>query len=315
MLIAGFVLATAFIALALVLNSVIYTENLATRDTEARGSEAATYRADVADGAEALIEYANGNITVGGESYADIRDDFQESLRAMSNGTGRIQATDGERTAVRLAATTSGTRIGQFNDSDRDFTSDDDETTWRLARDVSGTRAYRINVTDSGLLPDAGSLADVVGDSFTLNVTDGTDKWNVSIYQADTTTETVVDVNGDAGGECVGSEDAEIDLTAGTVDSEPCEALLADGGTPFGSGVDDPYELYYDNADQMVGNFSAVLNASKSDVDLDANYDQSTTATPFAVEAIYAAKVTVIHESADLVYTTDVRAIPGEIDD
>ena len=302
MLIAGFVLATAFIALALILNSVIFTENLATRDTEARGSEAIAYQNDAVDGVETLVEFANRNFSVGSGVFSDIEDDFNTSVRSMNNGTARLQAGDGERTAITLQSTIEGRRLGQMNDSDRDFTAVDGSTDWDLATNVESTRAFRINVTDTDALLDTG-----LSDPFTVKVVNGPNEWEVEITKP-SLTDTRLNVVG--GGDCDGGVDPEMDLLAGTFDGERCGALE---DSPFGDGVPASYTLRFENANQVAGNFSVVVN-STDPANSDAEYD-SDTGTPFAAVAIYSATVHVTHESADIVYETDARAIPGESDD
>jgi len=302
MLVAAFVLAVTFIALAVMLNSVIYTENLATRGEDAHGSEAIAYRADMAAGTERLIEHVNENQT--GESYDDHVANLTTSIAAMDNGTAPIVATGGTRTKVSVMSVTRGTRIGQFNTS-RNFTDVGATTDWELANSIEGTRAFRINITDSSQLVEEDLISFLGGslDPFTVRVDDGTDDWAVRIYEDDTTTDVIVDVEG--GGECVAGSDPEIDLTAGTINGEPC------GPLSFGDGVSTPYSLRYEQADQIQGNFSLVVDSTS----FTSSHYSTDEDTPFADDgAIYAATIYVLHESADHVYATDAEAIPGEND-
>lgn len=302
MLVAAFVLAVTFIALAVMLNSVIYTENLATRGEDAHGSEAIAYRADVVAGTERLVEHVNENQT--GEPFDDHVANLSRSISSMDNSTAAIVATGGTRTNVSLMSVTRGTRVGQFNAS-RNFTDVGAAPDWELATSIEGTRAFRINITDSDELVEEDVVSFLGGgiDPFTVRVDDGTDDWAVRIYEDDATTDVIVDVQG--AGECQADAKPEIDLTAGTVDGEPCAPLA------FGAGVSTPYSLHYDSADKIQGNFSVVLNTTSFD---STNYN-SDEDTPFADdEVVYAATIYVLHESADHVYATDARAIPGEND-
>lgn len=303
-LIAGFLLAASFVALALVLNSVIYTENIATRAEEARGTDAIAYRADMVAGAEQLIEYANENQT----GFGTIQDGFEEGLQSLNNRTATQQAVDGTFAEVSFKGATQGTRIGQENPT-RNFTNVTGATEWELANTVDATRAFRINVTDSDELAEDGNLGLFGGgeDAFNVTVTDGSTDWRVRLYKDSdgslVSDETILDVEG--AGQCTAGEDPTVDLTAGTFNGTSCEALN------FAEGVSAPYRVSFGGADEVLGNFSVVVDSTSYEA---ANYD-SNTDTPFAVEAIYAATIHVTYESSTLDYETDARAVPGENDD
>ncbi|QSG11368.1 putative pilin/flagellin [Halapricum desulfuricans] len=294
MLIAGFVLAVAFLAVAVMLNAVIYSENLATRDEDARGAEAIAYRADMVDGAEQLIEYANANRS----TFANRTGEFNESVRAMYNSTALLQSTDGIATDLAVTGVTRGTFIGQFNAS-RTFTNDQELSSWTLVNNTYGTRAFRINITDQDALEDG------AGNGFTVHV-NGSATWSAEIY--DDGGNTTVDVDG--AGSCTVGSTPEIDLTAGTVDGSPCEALA------FGEDVSAPYSIEFENADAIAGNYSLVVNSTEYEDD---NYDgtnyHNDRDSPFVDdEAIYAATLRLRHESPDHVYATDATVVPGEND-
>jgi hypothetical protein len=303
MLVAGFVLAAAFIALALIMNSVIYTENLATRDAEARGAEALAYKSDTVDGAERLIEFENRNITVGEETFANIEENYTRSLRSMSNGSATIQSIDGERTQIELISTTEGTRFGQRNAS-RNFTDVNGLEVWEVANDIHGTRAFRINITNSDVLLDDTET----GIPFTVEVIGSSDTWSVEVRNVSGSPETELETstNGVTGVTCtLGEPDPEIDVIKGTVSGEQCP------GYEFGESVSKPYRIEYVAAQNITGNFSLVANTTSF---TGVNYDAETD-SPFNASAIYSAKVHVTHESTDIVYETDARARPGESDE
>ena len=291
MLVAGFVLAVSFIALAVMLNSVIYTENLATRGEDARGSEAIAYRADMVAGTEQLIEHANENEAM----FADRRDLLKTSIESMDDGTAPIAAIDGIRTETELMSTTQGTLIGQFNAS-RNFTNVGGDPDWELADSIEGTRAFRINITDSDELDETSP--------FMIRVDDGTDLWRVQIYNQSGTANTTLDVVG--GPTCdIGGLEPEIDVVAGSVDDQEC------AGYEFASNVSGSYMLEFQDSNDIQGNFSVVVNSTSYTA---GNYN-SDRDSPFADDqAIYAATIHVLHESSAHRYETDARAVPGEND-
>jgi len=283
MLIAAFVLAVSFLAVAVMLNAVIYSENLATRGEDARGSEAIAYRADIADGAGQLLEYANENET----TFGNRTEAFNRTLRPMYNDTARVQAIDGIATDLSVRSISEGTLVAQ-RDPTRDFTNATGSEQWVLAEDAAGTRAFRINVTDQS------ALASSTGDAFTVNVSDGSDEWSVSIYGNNTTT-TTIEINGSS--TCTVGSTPSIDMTGGKINGEPCESLV------FASGVAGDYDIKFDNADAIVGTVSLVANTTDYDPD-----------GPHVEAVIYSATLHLRHASADHVYATDVRVAPGESD-
>ena len=304
MLIAAFLLAASFVALALVLNSVIYTENIATRSEEARGSEAIFYKSDVVGGAEDIIEYENRNDTA---SYAVIEENYRRALRSMNNRTAIQHSVDGVLARTELDSVTEGRRIGQFNASDRNFTAHDGSEDWDLATNVQHTRAFSINVTDSDALQEE-SILDFDGSDapFNITVSDGTDIWAVRIYQDDSvfTDATIVDIKG--GGECTADPEPVIDISAGTIDGDDCADLN------FGQGVTAPYTVRYEDAQMMAGNFSLVVESTSVDNSL-SRYDSGTD-TPFAFPAVYSSTLQVTYKSTSLLYETDATVVPGESD-
>lgn len=287
MLIAAFVLAVSFLAVAVMLNAVIYSENLATRGEDARGSEAITYKADIVDGAGELLKYANDNET----SFSDRTAAFNQTLRPMYNDTARVQAIDGIATDLSVQSISKGTLIGQ-QDPSRDFTSATGSEEWTLVENATGTRAFRINVTNQSALGNSPS------DAFTVNVSDGTDRWSVSIYGNSTNTTVAVD----GSSTCTVGPTPSIDMTGGEINGELCESLV------FASGVAGDYTINVDDAEEIIGTVSLVANTTEYDSD---NYD---TDAPRVETVIYSATLSLRHESADHVYATDVRVAPGETD-
>ncbi|QSG15123.1 DUF7261 family protein [Halapricum desulfuricans] len=287
MLIAAFVLAVSFLAVAVMLNAVIYSENLATRGEDARGSEAIAYRADIADGAGQLLEYANDN----GTAFNDRTEAFNRTLRPMYNDTARVQAIDGIATDLSVRSISEGTLVAQ-RDPTRNFTNANGNEEWTLVENAAGTRAFRINVTNQG------ALASSTGDAFTVNVSDGTDEWSVSIYGNSTNTTVAVD----GSSICTVGPTPSIDVTRGEINGKPCDPLV------FASGVAGDYAIEFDDADAIVGTVSLVTNTTDYDTD---NYDSD---APRVEAVIYSATLHLRHASADHVYATDVRVAPGETD-
>jgi hypothetical protein len=305
LLVAGFVLAASFVALTLVLNSVIYTENLATRGDDARGGDAISYRNDVATGLERVVESATRN----GSTRSKIRDDLADAVVSTSERAAQFQVLRGVSANATLVSVTWGTRIGQ-NRTTGNFTNSTVPDTapvvgdWTLATGVEGTRSARIDVTDSS------KLAETTGSPLELRVTDGT-PWTLTVFKNDSAgTETAIRVEPPSGPSrvCSGGSDPTIGLTAGTFDGTDCPAL------DYGEGVSAPYTVAVENGRQFQGTYSLVINGTISDPGVAANYGDSSDG-PFTLPAAYAATVHVDYQSASLSYATDRRVRPGESDD
>jgi hypothetical protein len=306
LLVAGFVLAASFVALTLVLNSVIYTENLATRGSDAGGGEAIAYRNDIVDGLEGVVESVNRN----GSSRTAIRDDLSRAVVSTGRRAEQFQVLRGISANATLASINWGTRIGQ-NRTTGNFSnattpsSADVASDWTVATGVDGTRSARINVTDSA------ELALESNDPLQLQVTDGT-PWTLRLFKnnsAGTTTAIEVDPPSGPSRVCSAGQDPTIGLTAGTFNGTDCPAL------EYGEDVSKPYTIAVENGRQFQGTYSLVVDEVIDSADIE--YDNYGTApdVPFALPAVYEATAHVEYQSTSLSYATDARVRPGESDD
>ncbi|AQL41673.1 hypothetical protein BV210_02620 [Halorientalis sp. IM1011] len=301
LLVAGFVLAASFVALTLVLNSVIYTENLATRGDDAGGENAISYRNDVTEGLERVLESVNRN----GSTKAKIHDDLSDAVVSTSRRAAQFEVLQGTSANTSLAAVTWGTRIGQ-NQTTGNFSNSTEPSTadvasdWTLATGVQGTRSATIDVTDSSMLDQSGD------DPLTLRVSDGSDDWTLTLYNDGTADDTWIEItNASGSGTCSADGNPTIGLTAGTFNGTDCPALK------FGEGVSAPYDIEVRNGDAFQGTYSMVVRDASIDT---TNYGTAPD-VPFALPAVYAATVHVEYRSASLSYATDAEVRPGESDD
>lgn len=302
-LIAGFVLAVALVALALVMNAAIYTENLATRSESVDTSDAHAYQRATETAAREAFHYAH---EVNGGTYAELDANVTDAMEDYDNQTARQAARDGRIVNVS-ADTTEGTNItggdgGTFTDN----TSDPD---WTLATDVSQVRQFTVRV-DS-----AGSLANKTEDEFRILADGSPETWELNLtYNDSATPETVtLGVNTSSGYDtCTttagSSDEFTVNLSAGTAFGEECDALnLSD--TP------DTYDLTFENADQIEGDYSLIVDTDVDpDTDPDINSD-SYGNEPRASDHLYSMTVDIVYETDELVYEGDVRIAPGERDE
>jgi hypothetical protein len=204
---------------------------------------------------------------------------------------------------VSLDETTNGTRIEQ-EDPNRNFTDNGGNETWTLAENVDGTREFRINVTDNSSLEQS-----ALSDAFVIDVKGPTNTWSMNIT-GDGSGTVRIGVDNGSGHQFVcssGSSTPWINVTEGTVDGEDCDALT------FPEGVDTPYEISYDNADNVTGTFSLVL-ANDTLAGNPGPHLNAGSPSPYAEHALYSANLSVTYQTPRLFYNMTIRVAPGEPD-
>lgn len=305
-LVAGFVLALTFVALALILNSVIFTENLATRSESVGGSGAIEARDAIQEGVGELMAYANANNNTGSSAPVDA---VSEAVRQLDNATGPQYAVRGKVVTIAYDSSRTGTRYVQ-SDRTRNFTSTGGAEDWRLDTNVQGVRDFGLNVTRTRLA-DAGNCP--TGECFRVNVSNSdpasSETWGVAIG-AEGNAINVSSYNETAQiGSCtVVADHAEINLTTGWVGDTKCQAL------DFGNGISPGADLNvsFENADEVAGRYSLITTnttgiTSKSNVAGPGSGD-----SPRATYAVYSVTVDLVYATDDLTFDVQVRIAPGE---
>jgi hypothetical protein len=322
LLIAAFVLAVIFVALALIVNSAIFTENLASRGDTAGSDGALSMRADVAtnvgDGIRAANRNDNGSVN-------DLTAAVRASVRNISKQTGRQSARSGRIVDVANQSYSEGRRLYQSDGSS--FSNETGTNDYVVASGVSraddgnGTRAFIIEADSISASTNSSafeiraqrSLATGTDDSWRARIwRNGTDAVHVRTLRNNGSDTVVADceVTQDPS-----STDFDIDVTGGTIEGEYCGAL-ATGPTgerfhfASGTGVggSENYDISFANADQISGSYSLVLY---NDADLSL---PSTSSSLRSDIALYDVTVRYTYYTADLRYETDVRVAPGEPD-
>jgi len=321
LLVAAFALAVIFVAMALIVNSAIFTENLASRGETSGSAGALSMRADVAAGVGEGIEAANRN------NNSDLTNAVQASIGRISEQTGRQSARSGRVVDVSYESERRGQRIYQTDNStfENGAGLDDYDVATTVSRvdDANGTRAFRIEARDI-TAGDNDSAFEVRAQA--SSATDNQHSWRARIWNAggDTVHVKTLKNNGPTTvvEDCEVTKDSPgngtiIDITDGTIDGEECEALgtnSAGENFHFGAGTGvtpgsstESYDISFSAANEIKGNFSMVVYegpAGSLAPDPDTGSDQ----------ALYDVTVRYAHSTADLRYETDVRVAPGEPD-
>ena len=305
-LVAAFALAVIFLTLALVVNSAIFTENLASRSDTTGSGDALSDRAALERSVGNAIAAANRNK----DTNPKQRKAVNNSLALYRTQIGHQQATSGTLTNVSYNSSRAGKRInytggGNFDDGDQTFVSDVSQ-----APGGNGTRAFVINSTD---LPNGEENA------FNISVTGSAGTWTTHIWHNDT--EDTVNISttrsGEGTEECYTSQAptdaAVIDVTGGDINGVPCDALgITPGGTNFHfaagtlSGPTDTYDIEFENAANIDGKFSVVVHSEGGSVSVDSVGSDE--------PALYQVTVDYSYTTTDVHYVTEIRVAPGEPD-
>lgn len=301
-LVAAFLIAVTFVVLALVVNSAIFTENMATRDDVAGSHDALEHRAEVQDSVGTALEAVNENSSQG-------EDDLNTTIGQLNAEGGGQKASQGRLVNVSVNQTVAGTRIAQDNNESYGFLSNDSDEYWTVAEDVSQTRNLRLNFTDP---------VEDVDFELLVEAEDGSTEWLLTVEgDSGPDVEVTVESNGEEEScerDGVG-EFFEIDVTGGTVAGEPCHALtrLQEGGTEmwFGAGVDAEYNVTFDTDKSTKGTYSMIVDED-ADFEDDNFEDDSNSGFPYYHDAIYSVTVSYEFYTSAVGYETDIRVAPGE---
>ena len=304
LLVTGFALAVAIVALVLLLNTAIYTENLATRSVDTGAGDALAHRDTVEDSLWKAVSGANeGDDTTRTERI----DNASERVDRVANLSARRHLLDGSSAVVTNRTYHDGTRLVQ-TDSSRTVTPTGSPTTanWTMADGIGDARAAELNVTGglwSTTDPEEGFSIAVVGDSG--------DEWRVYAYdEAGTTTVAVKNgtapINDDI---CSGqvSGTPRVNLTAGTIDGTDCGALA------FGTGIDEPYdEVTVRYGNRTTATYTMTVNSTMSPA-VDPNFEDSPSSSePYQVPIVYSLHADVVYQSAELTYRARIYAGPED---
>ncbi|WP_436927251.1 DUF7261 family protein [Halosimplex amylolyticum] len=281
-LVGAFALAVVFVALALVMNAAIYTENLATRSESAETSNAHAFHRATETMAVESFRYAH---TAHSGDHDALNQSVRDAVESYHNATRRQQAAHGQLTNVSVA-TTPGVNV---TDDPSDF-SDSGTDDWTIATDVSDTRKFRLDVESW-----SGSDSDEL-----WVVADGGDTWYLNVSYDSAASEYEIGVNDSGSYEsCTTTATAPltVDFSEGTVDGADCPAL------DLGS-VSGPYDLGIRNGSVADGEYTMVVDGSPSAALSSSQYE----------EVLHAMEVDLVYWSSDVRYRSTIRVAPGETD-
>ncbi len=325
-LVAGFALAVVLVALVLLANTAIFTENLATRDNGVGEREVLGYRASVVDGAGGIIDRENAAEYDG---HDPLEENVTAGLGVLNSQLREIGArrAASARADVDAAVFVNGSLVRQNGTADdpRQFTSTGSDANWTVATDLEpagdgrATRAFVAVVTTSSLEPASASDPD---DAFHVVVTNGSAAWHAYLYED--TSDGAISVAVKPAGEpasatsevcSVSASNTTVDFTRGTVGGDEC-AGLAFGGDVVDSAATDEYDVRVRNGDRAAGGYDLTVRTASSGSVSTGNLSTTASADePYVVPAVYAAEIPIRYQTSEVTYAATVRVAPGERDD
>lgn len=297
-LITGLAVAVTLVGVVLVLNSAIYTENLATRSTGTGATDAVEFRRAAVDGVGGLVDRENAAEY---DTYGAVASEVRAGTDRLGDLLTRSRVRSGVVAELAIAEVWEG-RLVRQTDASRALTADDGDPSWTLAGNVEAVRNFSVTVDESDL-----SGTDPAS-GFTAVADGGGDRWRAAVYDDGGLTLAVrnatdgswtTDICADAV-----AATTTVDLTRGTVNGEPCSALA------FGRGVKAPYDLGYRNGDAAAGTYNLTLNTTGDATVASGNFDEP--GSPSVVAAVYGLELALHYERAELTFADEVRVAPGE---
>ena len=287
-LLAGFALAIIFVSLALILNTAIFTENLATRET-ADGHDALDLEQAVTETGDVLLRETNRD----GGTYSELVGTYRDRIRNYRDAENTHAIARGSIRDVWVMENHNGTTITQTNGTALE---DDNETsTWQVTGGTTDARMVRFNITDA----DAET-------PFVFMATSDTATWNLSVNKSDGTyTVTIDNGTGDPSTETVDSDTLELQPTNGSIQGDSWPALT------FQNELTDPFEIWFVNGSNATGTYQLTVDNSFGTINWDTD---NTTVDPAKTHAIYNATLGLELSKPDLEYRANVTIEPEGTD-
>ena len=304
LVIIALVLGMVFVALAIVVNAAIFTENLATRET-VDSERTAAFTGDVERAIEVRYNRTNSN---GSHTASAARATFNDTFRAWTDQRSNVSATEGGYYGASWT-THVGWRLDQSTDDSFAPADRRDETEWTLAPDIRNISAFELNVTRDDLYSGDNTEA------FHVLLTDGPDTWKVFVYQEGGSDIVVSADDPSTAPQCTRTTDrAVINVSNGSVAGTECDAL------DLPASLDGTLEVKFQNVqssggdERVNGTYTVVVNGSDA-VDTDGDgeptkFNRSGEAPPTAAAVVYAVNYTTTYERADVEHHRDGRYAP-----
>ncbi|MFC6871913.1 hypothetical protein [Halobellus marinus] len=300
LLVGALALAVLFVALALLLNTAIYTGNLATRETGVDAVPAVEYVGETRTAGVDTIRSVN---RLNNTSTDALNSALNASIDRWDDLASHHRAVAGDGAAASVVAVTNGTRIQQ-DDATRSYIDESGTANWTVAADadLSGVRSLRLKVDESTL---PGGFAD---DVFHINVSSTEGTWSVYVYtNAADDPEIRVFNDGSEVAQCPAGSVTDgtfvIDVPNESVGGAPCAAL----GDVDDVGTDAAIRYRYGN--EAGGTYTMVVDEPPSALTLP-GLVAAGSGQPYYTPAIYSADLSVRYRTPELDYEARIGVQP-----
>lgn len=296
-LVTALAIAVASIALILLLNSAIYTQNVASRDLGANDRQAIAETKTFLEGAEGLLIAENERT----QTQSERRSALQTGTERLAELQRTHELQEGTATGVTKISLSDGR--GLYQDSVGDFTSASGDRNWSVADSAEGIRAFEIGV-DSADPPPTG---DPVNESFRVNITGNGgsgDVWTLYVFEDGGQTNVSTELTGgNIEGLCgpsTFSTPLTVNVTNASVNGKYCPNLT------YWEDIDRPYEVDITWGDRASGTYSLTVNTTSI-----GSFNSPGT-DPYAIEQVYSVTGNYTYRSSHLHYVRAFRIAPGE---
>lgn len=302
-LVAGLTVAVILVVLVLLLNTVIYTENLATRGIDSGAGDAIEYRSTVVGSVEELIERENEHYDEGRPPADGVETGIEEidgtlSERHLERGT------IAEIRSSQIRTDESSPRIWQ-NDSGA-FTDAAGGAGWTVMTEATEFERFVMTATPDEYTENSEPFRiDIGGWSMEIEVIEV----EVQDEEGNTVIEEriVVTVEGEELSIYeYGYEEAplRIDLVEGSIETDGgSEDNDIETPTPGGD------ELRYTNGDRVVGTFELHATGTASESDL-TEYDGGSGGDPYYTYPVASVDLGIHYETSELRFATEETIVP-----
>lgn len=293
MLVTALTIGVIALALILLLNSAIYTQNVASRDLAADENVALTEANTFIEASERLFHEENAQNY---SSQTAVVSAYEEGTNRLEMYQRAHELTEATYTGADRLDVSGGYELRQ--DANGDFISNNNEGDWQIANTSRGLRNTTITVTDLA------SVTFPENQSFHINLTDGGTTWGLYVINQSGDYNVSTRTDGDSFTHVKNDTlPVTINLTNTSIGSKEYPEL------EYWKNVAQPYDIEIGNGANATGSYSMIVNTSNKPTSFNIN-----TTDPYRNPVVYSVNGTFAYQSPALNYTRDFRIAPGEPD-
>lgn len=307
-LVGALALAVLFVSLAFLLNTAIYTENLATRSDGTATADVVEYQQEAEAHSRTSMQYINHHNNT---TYTALDANYTASISNWSDAVVTHRAANGQIGDLSVTGITHGTRIEQ--DTDRNFTDKNGASQWTLAQNAT-VRNYTMEVERGSLLAtDVDDLLGLTPLHVNFTETDG-DTWTVYVYQSSNNLDNIkVAVKNESRGTVgtckVTASRVVIGITNKSINGKDCPPLH------FFDKLDENYDVQYNKGTEVTGVYSLTVDRRIADLDSTHYYSDEDGSSPYITPALYSTHLHIIYRGPSIYYDEEYQVAPGEPDE